>query len=29
MLGIEYGADVYLDLISGETVAIFTKERLR
>lgn len=29
MLGIEYGADVYLDLISGETVAIFTKEKIK
>jgi len=27
--GIEYGADVYIDMISGETVAIFTKEKIR
>jgi carbamoyl-phosphate synthase large subunit len=29
MEGIEYGADVYIDMISGEPVAIFTKEKIR
>ena len=29
MDGTEYGADVYIDMISGEPVAIFTKEKLR
>jgi carbamoyl-phosphate synthase large subunit len=28
MDGIEYGADVYIDMISGESVAIFTKEKI-
>lgn len=28
MDGIEYGADVYIDMIAGETVAIFTKEKI-
>lgn len=27
--GIEYGADVYIDIISGEPVAIFTKEKIK
>ncbi len=27
--GIEYGADVYIDMISGEPVAIFTKEKIK
>lgn len=27
--GIEYGADVYIDMISGETVSIFTKEKIK
>jgi len=27
--GIEYGADVYIDLISNEPVAIFTKEKIK
>ncbi|NLY70924.1 MAG: ATP-grasp domain-containing protein, partial [Clostridiales bacterium] len=29
MDGTEYGADVYIDMISGEPVAIFTKEKLK
>ncbi|RKQ15464.1 ATP-grasp domain-containing protein [Ureibacillus endophyticus] len=29
MHGVEYGADVYVDLISNEPVAIFTKEKIR
>lgn len=29
MNGKEYGADVYIDMISNETVAIFTKEKIR
>ena len=29
MDGIEYGADVYIDMISGEPVAVFTKEKLK
>lgn len=29
MHGKEYGADVYIDLLSGETVAIFTKEKIK
>jgi carbamoyl-phosphate synthase large subunit len=29
MDGLEYGADVYIDMISGEPVAIFTKEKLK
>jgi len=29
MDGIEYGADVYIDLISSEPVAIFTKEKIK
>lgn len=29
MNGIEYGADVYIDMISGEPVAIFTKEKIK
>ena len=29
MDGIEYGADVYIDIISGETVAIFAKEKIK
>lgn len=29
MDGIEYGADVYVDMISGEPVAIFTKEKIK
>lgn len=29
MEGIEYGADVYIDMISGEPVAIFTKEKIK
>jgi carbamoyl-phosphate synthase large subunit len=29
MVGTEYGADVYIDLISGESVGIFTKEKLK
>lgn len=29
MDGIEYGADVYIDIISGEPVAIFTKEKIK
>ncbi|HFL3828498.1 TPA: ATP-grasp domain-containing protein [Clostridioides difficile] len=29
MDGIEYGADVYIDMISGEPVAIFTKEKIK
>lgn len=29
MDGAEYGADVYVDLISGETVSIFIKEKLK
>lgn len=29
MDGIEYGADCYIDMISGEPVAIFTKEKLK
>lgn len=29
MDGMEYGADVYIDMISGEPVAIFTKEKLK
>ena len=28
MDGIEYGADVYIDMISGRPVAIFTKEKI-
>lgn len=28
MDGIEYGADVYIDMITGEIVAIFTKEKI-
>lgn len=28
MDGVEYGADVYIDMISGEPVAIFTKEKI-
>ncbi len=27
--GIEYGADVYIDIISGEMVAIFVKEKIK
>jgi len=27
--GTEYGADVYMDMISGEPVAIFTKEKIK
>lgn len=27
--GIEYGADVYIDMITGEPVAIFTKEKIK
>lgn len=29
MDGIEYGADVYIDMISGEPVTIFTKEKIK
>ncbi|NMB40675.1 MAG: ATP-grasp domain-containing protein [Firmicutes bacterium] len=29
MNGTEYGADVYVDMISGEPVAIFTKEKIK
>ncbi len=29
MEGVEYGADVYIDLISEEPVAIFTKEKIK
>ncbi len=29
MNGTEYGADVYIDMISGEPVAIFTKEKIK
>jgi carbamoyl-phosphate synthase large subunit len=29
MNGVEYGADVYIDMISGEPVAIFTKEKIK
>lgn len=29
MNGVEYGADVYIDLISNEPVAIFTKKKLK
>jgi len=29
MDGIEYGADVYIDMISGEPVAIFTKKKIK
>lgn len=29
MDGIEYGADVYIDMISGEPTAIFTKEKIK
>ena len=29
MDGIEYGADVYIDMISNEPVAIFTKEKIK
>ncbi|MSU00244.1 ATP-grasp domain-containing protein [Tissierella pigra] len=29
MNGIEYGADVYIDMISGEPVAMFTKEKIK
>jgi len=29
MDGTEYGADVYIDMISGEPVAIFTKEKIK
>jgi carbamoyl-phosphate synthase large subunit len=29
MNGIEYGADVYIDMISGEPVAIFIKEKIK
>ncbi|MFE1242846.1 ATP-grasp domain-containing protein [Fictibacillus sp. NPDC058756] len=29
MNGSEYGADVYIDMISGEPVAIFTKEKIK
>lgn len=29
MNGIEYGADVYIDMISNEPVAIFTKEKIK
>lgn len=29
MDGTEYGADVYIDMISGDPVAIFTKEKLK
>ncbi|MFJ7306845.1 ATP-grasp domain-containing protein [Peribacillus frigoritolerans] len=29
MDGTEYGADVYIDIISGEPVAIFTKEKIK
>lgn len=29
MDGIEYGADVYIDMLSSETVAIFTKEKIK
>ena len=27
--GIEYGADVYIDMLSGEPVAVFTKEKIK
>ena len=27
--GVEFGADVYVDLLSGQTVSIFTKEKIR
>lgn len=29
MDGTEYGADVYIDMVSGEPVAIFTKEKIK
>lgn len=29
MDGVEYGADCYIDMISGETVAIFIKEKIK
>jgi carbamoyl-phosphate synthase large subunit len=29
MDGVEYGADVYVDMISGKPVAIFTKEKIK
>ena len=29
MDGIEYGADVYIDMISGEIISIFTKEKIK
>ena len=29
MDGVEYGADVYVDMLSGEPVAIFTKEKIK
>jgi carbamoyl-phosphate synthase large subunit len=29
MNGVEYGADVYIDIISGEPVAIFTKQKIK
>lgn len=29
MDGIEYGADVYIDMFTGETVAIFAKEKIK
>ncbi len=29
MDGIEYGADVYIDMISGEPITIFTKEKIK
>ena len=29
MDGIEYGADVYIDMLSGEPVAIFTKRKIK
>lgn len=29
LMGVEYGADVYVDLISKKTVSVFTKEKIR
>ncbi len=29
MDGVEYGADTYIDMISGEPVAVFTKEKIK
>ena len=29
MDGVEYGADVYIDLISGEIISIFIKEKIK